>query len=70
MQPLTLDWLHIVALLGATQGFFLAGVLATQMSVQSDIPVHWRSPSVLGEPAHLPTAGRHLPAETAILLSH
>lgn len=30
MQPLTLDWLQIVALLGAVQGFFLAGVLATQ----------------------------------------
>ena len=30
MQSITLHWLHIVALLGATQGFFLAGVLVTQ----------------------------------------
>lgn len=30
VQSLTLDWLHVVALLGAVQGFFLAGVLATQ----------------------------------------
>src|SRR5688572_949583 len=27
---MTLDWLHIAALLGAIQGFFLAAVLATQ----------------------------------------
>jgi AraC-like DNA-binding protein len=30
MQSMTLDWLNIAALLGAAQGFFLAGVLATQ----------------------------------------
>src|SRR5687768_4401046 len=30
MTSLTLDWLHIVALLGAIQGVFLAGVLATK----------------------------------------
>jgi AraC-like DNA-binding protein len=32
MARLTLDWLHIVALLGAAQGLFLAGVLATKRS--------------------------------------
>lgn len=30
MARLTLDWLHVVALLGALQGVFLAGVLATR----------------------------------------
>jgi AraC-like DNA-binding protein len=30
MTRLTLDWLHLVALLGAAQGVFLAGVLATK----------------------------------------
>ena len=30
MARVTLDWLHIVALLGAIQGVFLAGVLATK----------------------------------------
>lgn len=30
MTSLTLDWLHIIALLGAIQGVFLAGVLATK----------------------------------------
>jgi len=30
VQRLTLDWLQVVALLGAIQGFFLAGALATQ----------------------------------------
>src|SRR5262245_800614 len=30
MKPLTLDWLHIAALLGCAQGFLLAGVLASQ----------------------------------------
>jgi len=30
MASLTLDWLHIIALLGAIQGVFLAGVLATK----------------------------------------
>jgi len=30
MQSITLDWLNVAALLGAAQGFFLAGVLATQ----------------------------------------
>ena len=30
MAPLTLGWLHIIALLGAIQGVFLAGVLATK----------------------------------------
>ena len=30
MQSISLNWLNIVALLGAAQGFFLAGVLATQ----------------------------------------
>lgn len=30
MPPITLDWLHIVVLLGAIQGFVLAGALATQ----------------------------------------
>jgi AraC-like DNA-binding protein len=30
MGRLTLDWLHVVALLGAVQGVFLAGVLATK----------------------------------------
>jgi len=30
MQSITLNWLNVVALLGAVQGFFLAGVLATQ----------------------------------------
>jgi hypothetical protein len=34
-----------------------------QPEAQPDIPVHWRSPSVLGEPARLTTAGCHLPAE-------
>ena len=33
--------------------------------VQSDIPVHWRSPSVLGEPAVVTTTG-YLPAENAL----
>jgi AraC-like DNA-binding protein len=32
MAGLTLDWLHVVALLGAIQGVFLAGVLATKRS--------------------------------------
>lgn len=32
MASLTLDWLHIVALLGAIQGVFLTGVLATKRS--------------------------------------
>ena len=30
MASLTLDWLHLIALLGAIQGVFLAGVLATK----------------------------------------
>jgi AraC-like DNA-binding protein len=30
MAPITIDWLHIAALLGAVQGVFLAAVLATQ----------------------------------------
>lgn len=30
MGSLTLDWLHVIALLGAIQGVFLAGVLATK----------------------------------------
>lgn len=30
MTRLTLDWLHLIALLGAVQGVFLAGVLATK----------------------------------------
>ena len=30
MSSLTLDWLHVVALLGAIQGLFLAGALATR----------------------------------------
>ncbi|TFG47397.1 MAG: hypothetical protein E4H38_08210 [Gemmatimonadales bacterium] len=30
MAPITLDWLQIVALLGAAQGAFLTGILATQ----------------------------------------
>lgn len=30
MQPLTLDWFQIIALLGAVQGCFLVGVVATQ----------------------------------------
>jgi len=29
-MAITLDWLHVIVLLGAAQGFFLAGVLATQ----------------------------------------
>jgi len=32
MASLTLDWLHVIALLGAIQGVFLAGVLATKRS--------------------------------------
>src|SRR4051812_46498282 len=32
MDPLTLGWLHLIALLGAIQGVFLAGVLATKRS--------------------------------------
>jgi AraC-like DNA-binding protein len=32
MASLTLDWLHVVVLLGAIQGVFLAGVLATKRS--------------------------------------
>jgi AraC-like DNA-binding protein len=32
MGRLTLDWLHVIALLGAIQGVFLAGVLATKRS--------------------------------------
>lgn len=30
MATITLDWLHIVALLGAVQGLILAGVLAVK----------------------------------------
>jgi AraC-like DNA-binding protein len=30
MTPISLDWLHVAALLGALQGLFLAAVLATQ----------------------------------------
>ncbi len=30
MARLTLDWLHVVALLGAIQGLFLAGVLVAR----------------------------------------
>jgi hypothetical protein len=30
MSTITLDWLHIVTLLGAVQGFILAGVLAVR----------------------------------------
>lgn len=32
MTSLTLDWLHVITLLGAIQGVFLAGVLATKRS--------------------------------------
>ena len=32
MASLTLDWLHVIALLGTIQGVFLAGVLATKRS--------------------------------------
>ena len=32
MPSLTLDWLHVIVLLGAVQGVFLAGVLATKQS--------------------------------------
>src|SRR5512143_866738 len=32
MPSLTLDWLHVIALLGAIQGVFLAGVLVTRRS--------------------------------------
>ena len=32
MASLTLDWLHVIALLGAIQGVFLAGVLLTKRS--------------------------------------
>jgi len=32
MASLTLDWLHVIVLLGAIQGVFLAGVLATKRS--------------------------------------
>jgi hypothetical protein len=35
VQTLTLDWLHVVTLLGAIQGVFLAGVLATQKRNQT-----------------------------------
>jgi hypothetical protein len=30
MTPLTLDWLHVITLLGAIQGVFLAVALATK----------------------------------------
>ena len=35
MPPITLDWLHIAALLGAVQGVFLAVILATQRRNQT-----------------------------------
>ena len=35
MARLTLDWLHIIALLGAIQGVFLAGALAAKQSNQT-----------------------------------
>jgi AraC-like DNA-binding protein len=35
MQSIALDWLHIIALLGALQGIFLAGVLITKKQNQT-----------------------------------
>ena len=34
-------------------------------AIPSGIPVHWRSPSVLGKPALVITTGCHLPTENA-----